>query len=117
MRSSRATLACLGAIALAVLQVYPGRAWAQDPAPPNGGDQPAAPGTYSQTEIEGATRTRRPPTAEGAPGPGSSDAQTQPAEAPQRVAPESPRRRQAAYDPGAPPPAPPPVRAPGGAPA
>ncbi len=66
MRSSRAQLVCLTAVALAVLHVHAGAARAEDPAAPNGGAAPAAPGTYSQTEIEGATRTRKPP-AKGAP--------------------------------------------------
>jgi len=117
MRSSRATLICASAIALAVLQASAGAARAEDATPPNGGERVAAPGTYSQTEVEGATRTRRPPTAAGAQGPGNSDAQGQSGEVPQRIDPEYPRRRQqAAYDPAAPPQQPP-VRAPSRAPA
>ena len=96
MRSSRAKLVCLGAIAAAVLQVHAGAARAEDPAAPNGGNVPAAPGTFSQTEIEGATRTRRPPSAAGTPGQNSS-------EAPQRVDRKMPRSRApVAYDPSAP---------------
>jgi hypothetical protein len=118
MRSSRAQFVCLTALALAVLQVQMGAARAEEPAAPNGGAAPAAPGTYSQTEIEGATRTHKPPT-KGAPSPPASapDAQTQNGEVPQRVDPEYPRRGKAVYDPNAPQAAPPPVRAPARGPA
>jgi len=113
MGSSHARLVSLTAVALAVVPVCfgAGVAWAEEPAAPNGGAAPAAPGTYSQTEIEGATRARKPPTKR-APSPPDADAQTQIGEAPQRVDPEYPRRRRAAYDPNAPTSVPPPVRAP-----
>ena len=105
MRSSHAKLACLTAVALAVVCLHAGPARADDPAPaPNGGAAPAAPGTYSQTEIEAATRPHKPPTT-GAPSP---DADTQPGEVPQRVDREIPSRRRAVYDPNAPPPVRPP---------
>jgi hypothetical protein len=110
MRSSNAKLVFLTAVALAVLHAHAGVAWAEDPAAPNGGAAPAAPGTYSQTEIEGATRSHKPP-AKGAPSPPDADAQTQNGEVPQRVDPEYPRRRPAVYDPNAPQSVPPPVRA------
>jgi hypothetical protein len=108
MRFSRAQFVCSTAIALAVLYVQGGAARAQDPSGTNGG---AAPGTYSQTEIEGATRTHRPPTT-GAPSqPGSPpDAQTQNGEVPQRVDGELPMRPRPVYDPNAPPPVRPPAR-------
>ena len=113
MRSSRAQLVCSIAVALAILHVHVGVARAEDPAAPNGGAAPAAPGTYTQTEIEGATRSRK-PTTKGAPTPSgpAPDAQTQNGEVRQRVDPEYPRRRRAAYDPNAPTSVPPPVRAP-----
>jgi len=96
MRSSRARLGCLGAIAAAMLQVHAGAALAEQPAAPNGGNAPAAHGTFSQTEIEGATRTRRPPAATGGPGQSSG-------EVPQRADREMPRTRApVAYDPSAP---------------
>jgi hypothetical protein len=113
MRSSHLKLVVSTAVALAVLHVDVGALRAEEPAAPNGGAAPAAPGTYSQTEIEDATRTHKRPT-NSAP---DSDSQTQNGEVPQRVDPEYPRRHQAAYDPAAPPPAPPPVRAPSRGPA
>src|SRR3954470_2955482 len=67
MRSSRAKLGCLGAIAAVMLQVHAGVVWAETPVAPGGANAPAAPGTYSQREIEGATPTRRPPPAKGQP--------------------------------------------------
>src|SRR3954452_21662939 len=112
MRSSRAKLVCLGAFTVAVLEVHAGVVRAQTPVGPGGGTAPAAPGTCSPTEIEGATRTRRPPPA-GAPSENSG-------EVPQRVDRELPRaRRPAAYDPHAPqvPPVRPPAKGQPSAPA
>ena len=111
MRSSRAQLVCLTAIACAVLPIYAGDAWADEPAAPSGGTAPAAPGTYSQTEIEGATRTHKPPTT-AAPGPRepASDAQTQNGVVRQRTDREIPTRPRPVYDPNAPASARPPVR-------
>ncbi len=111
MRFSRAQLVCSTAVASAVLSVHLGVARAEDPGDPNGGAAPAAPGTYSQTEIEGATRTHRPPTT-GAPSqPGSPpETQTQNGEVPQRIDGEFPARPRPVYDPNAPPPGRPPVR-------
>jgi hypothetical protein len=108
MRSSQARLVCLTAAACALLHVH--AAWAEGPAAPNGGDAPAAPGTYSQseqteeqtgqTEKDRAARPRRPPPAEGAPSQNGG-------QVPQRVDREIPLRHPAAvYDPNAP--APPP---------
>ena len=119
MRSSQARLVWLTAVALAIVPASVGAARAADPEPaPNGGVAPAAPGTYTQTEIEGATRNHKPPSKGAASPPVSApEAETQNGEVPQRIDPEYPRRRQATYDPTAQPPGPPPVRAPSRGPA
>ena len=114
MRSSRAQIVCLTAVALALWPLHARAAGPNDSVAPNGSDAPAAPGTYSQTEQteeqteqtgqtqrDGATRTHRPPPAAGAPNQNGG-------QVPQRIDREIPRRRPAVYDPNAPAPAPPP---------
>ena len=109
MRSRPSQVVCLTVVAWALLHVHAGAARADDPAAPNGGDGPAAPGTYSQTEQteqtdkDSAAPPHRPPAGSGA-------RSQEGGQVPQRIDREIPVRHPAVYDPNAPAAARPPAK-------